>query len=39
MSKKVIVKFKGRWTIVNQRLSVPNEWQTIVHQSYISNNK
>jgi hypothetical protein len=39
MTSKVVLKFQGRWTIVNQRLSVPNEWQTIVHKSYIQANK
>jgi len=32
---KKLVKFQGRWVIVNQRLSASNEWQTIINKSYI----
>ena len=30
-----LLKFQGRWVIVDQRLSATNEWQTIVNKSYI----
>ena len=30
-----LLKFQGRWVIVDQRLSASNEWQTIINKSYI----
>jgi hypothetical protein len=30
-----LVKFQGRWVIIDPRLSVSNEWVTILNKSYI----
>jgi hypothetical protein len=36
MTRKVIVKFKGRWVITYPKLFVPTEWITTVNKSYIN---
>jgi hypothetical protein len=34
--KYTLVKFKGRWVKVSNKLSPSNEWVTIINRSYIN---
>ena len=31
-----LIKFQGQWVKFYPKLSAPNEWRTIINQSYIT---